>query len=174
MNPTARRADVIVQDIGTDTFVYDRRSDRAHSLTGVAGYVYRHADGTRTVDEITEGMSTALAAEADPLLTEAALWQLGEADLLEVPVAEVAGRTGLTRREAMRRFGAAVAIAAVSSIVAPSPAMARSGGGLGKGPKGPKDPKGPKKDKKDKKGKSSKPPKSYKAPKKSPKKSPWS
>ncbi|HEX5580894.1 MAG TPA: hypothetical protein VFX39_04900 [Gemmatimonadaceae bacterium] len=144
MNPTARRTDVIVQDVGPDTLVYDRLTDTAHSLSTAAGFVYRSADGSRTIEELTSGMSTELGVEPDVQVIEAALWQLEQANLLEAaPQTDSWGRR-MSRRQAVQRFGAALAVAAVTSIVAPTPAMARSGGGLGRGPKGPKSPKWPK------------------------------
>lgn len=129
MNPSARRNDVIVQDIGGETIVYDRLRDAAHSLSGVAGYVYHHADGVHSLADLTAGMSTALAVPADPRVVEAALWQLERAHLLEPPAVSAVAPRPISRRDAVRRFGvAALALASVSSIVAPTPAMARSVG----------------------------------------------
>ena len=131
MSPSARRSDVIVKDVSPDLLVYDQLRDAAHSLNPVAGYVYRHADGTRSVAELTAGMSPALGVADDQRLTEAALWQLERASLLDAPEA-LAAPANVSRREAVRRFGAAaLAVAAVTSIAAPTPAMAQSRGSLG-------------------------------------------
>jgi hypothetical protein len=139
MNPSARRADVIVQDTGSDTIVYDQLRDAAHSLSPVTGYVFRHADGSRSVDELRAAMSSELGVPDDAALVAAALWELESAHLLEQPATEDAPRRAMSRRDAVRRFGtAALALAAVTSIVAPTPAMAKSRGNLGgSGPNGP-------------------------------------
>lgn len=144
MNPIARRADVIVEDVGSDVFVYDRLTDKAHSLSGAAGFVYRNADGSHSVQELTERLGSELEMEPDARVIEAALWQLEQANLLEAAPEDGDGKRRMNRRQAVQRFGAALAMAAVTSIAVPTPAMARSGGGLGGGPKGPKAPKAPK------------------------------
>ena len=130
MPPTARRTDVIVQEVGPDTVVYDRLRDAAHSLNPVTGYVYKHVDGASSVDELTTSMSAALGTPVDPRVTEAALWQLDRVHLLERMAAADTSARAISRRQAVQRFGmAALSLAAVTSIVAPTPAMAQSGGG---------------------------------------------
>ena len=132
MNPSARRADVIVQDTGPDTIVYDQLRDAAHSLSPVTGYVFRHADGSRSVNELSAAMSSELGVADDAALVSAALWELESAHLLEQPATEDGARRPMSRRDAVRRFGtAALALAAVTSIAAPTPAMAKSRGNLG-------------------------------------------
>ena len=136
----ARREDLIIQQVEADTVVYDQLRDRAHSLGPVAGFVFRHADGSRSVDELAQRLQSELGLEADQKVVEAALWELERADLLQ-PDADAASTNLISRREAVRRFGTAtLAIAAVTSIAAPTPAMAKSNGNLG-GPKKPKKPK---------------------------------
>ena len=143
MNPHGRRADVIVQATGSETLVYDQLRDAAHSLSAVTGYVYQNADGTRSVEELSDGLSAELGVERDVAIVSAALWELERVHLLESP-ADEAKLDLVSRRTAVRRFGtAALGLAAISSIAAPTPAMARSAGGLhprggarGKGPGG--------------------------------------
>jgi hypothetical protein len=132
MNPKARQSDVIVQDVGLDTLVYDERKDTAHSLGRVAAYVFKHADGSLPVAALATGMHEALNLPAEPQLVEAALWELERADLLE---SSDPARRHINRRQALQRFGAALSAVAITTIVAPTPAMARSYGGIG-GPKG--------------------------------------
>ncbi len=145
MNPIARRTDVIVQEVGPDVVVYDQLTDTAHSLNGVAGFVYRSADGTRSATEIATRLGTELAVADAPELTEAALWQLEQANLLASPASKPTDRQ-MSRRAAVARFGAtALALATVTSLVAPTPAMARSGHSLH-----PRPSRGPKKGHKDK------------------------
>lgn len=137
MQPTARRADVIIQPAGSDLLVYDQLRDAAHSLSPVTGYVFRHADGTKSLDELSSGLAQALGVSEAPELVAAALSELERVHLLE----RTAGNGLMTRRAAVRRFGtAALALATISSIAAPTPAMARSwgstGSSKGRGPDG--------------------------------------
>ena len=127
MPPIARRTDVIVRDVGPETLVYDQLRDEAHSLSPVTGYVYKNVDGTSSVDELTTAMSKTLGTPADPRVTEAALWQLERVHLLERIAAADTSARAISRREAVQRFGmAALSLAAVTSIVVPTPAMAQS------------------------------------------------
>ena len=127
MPPIARRTDVIVRDVGPETLVYDQLRDEAHSLSPVTGYVYKHVDVTSSVDQLTTAMSKTLGTPADPRVTEAALWQLERVHLLERIAAADTSARAISRREAVQRFGmAALSLAAVTSIVVPTPAMAQS------------------------------------------------
>jgi hypothetical protein len=131
MNPKARKSGVIVQEVGSDTLVYDEVKDTAHSLGSVAGYVFKHADGSLPVSALATGMQETLDMPAEPQLVEAALWELERADLLEPTDSTMPARRDISRREALQRFGAALSAVAITSIVAPTPAMARSYGDIG-------------------------------------------
>ncbi len=84
--------------------------------------MWHRCDGTRDA----AGIAADLRAEGTPVTAEAvqyALGELGQARLLTGPVA----RAGVTRRELMRRLGAAaVALPIVTTIVAPTAATAQS------------------------------------------------
>ena len=120
------------QEIGTDTLVYDQLRDTAHSLNPVTGYVFRHADGTRTIDQLSSELSRDLGMDEDQALVSAALWELHRVHLLDDAfVIEEAPAKELNRREAIRRFGvAALTLVAITTVAAPTPAMAKSWGGI--------------------------------------------
>lgn len=142
MNPIARKSGLVVEFAGTDTLVYDKQRDVAHSLNPVTGYVFRNADGTRSIEELASELATALEMQADSALVSAALWELHRVNLLEGDafVFHDAAKAEVSRREAIKRFGvAALAVVAVTTIAAPTPAMARSFGGT-RGPRGPRPP----------------------------------
>ena len=126
--PRARTSDLVIKGIGDEVLVYDLTTHRAHSLNRVAAAVWRACDGTRGVDRLR----AAAAADAErPVPAEAvqyALQVLGRAGLLEGPVEE-----GLTRRQVMAKLGtaAAVALPAVTTIIAPTAAQAVSCKALG-------------------------------------------
>jgi hypothetical protein len=131
MNPKARHSDIIVQEVGPDTLVYDELRDTAHSLGSVVGYVFKHADGSLPVAALATGLQATLDVPADPELVNAALWELDRAELLEQADPAPRMRRDISRREALQRFGAALSAVAITSIVAPTPAMARSYGDFG-------------------------------------------
>jgi len=136
MKPSARKSDLVVEFAGSDTLVYDKLRDVAHSLNPVTGYVFRNADGTRTIEELSADLSRDTGIEADAALISAALWELHRVNLLEGEafVLEDVAKAEVSRREAIRRFGvAALAVVAVTTIAAPTPAMARSFGGINPG-----------------------------------------
>jgi hypothetical protein len=125
MYPKARTHGLISEQLGGETIVFDGERQKAHSLNRSASIVWRHSNGERSVAELATVLGTELGIEADESLVELALDELTGANLLE------AAPNGVTRRDAVRRMSfagaAAVALPAVLSIVAPTPAMAASG-----------------------------------------------
>ena len=55
-SPRARRDGLNVQVVGSEILVFDIANDTAHALNRPAAFVWQHADGTRTVDEIAREM----------------------------------------------------------------------------------------------------------------------
>jgi hypothetical protein len=117
-----------VHAVGGEVLLFDPRDDTAHALNKAAAFVWQHADGTRTVDDIARAMSDEFSAPADAQTVWYALEQLQKRDLLETSVNVPAPLRGLTRRQFLARAtGGAVLLAVVSSILAPTPAHAQSG-----------------------------------------------
>jgi len=141
VNPLARKENVIVQQVGADLVVYDELTDKAHSLNPVAAHVFAHADGTRDLAALAAAASADLGVPDELSIVEEALANLGTVELLDAGVP--APEKSIARREALKRLGiAAIALPVVTSLVAPSPLLARSrGGAKGKAPKKPKKPK---------------------------------
>jgi hypothetical protein len=143
MNPVSRRADVVVQEIGGETIVYDRLSDAAHALDPVAARVFRSATGERSVAELAALVSAELGVARDGGATERALRELEAADLLERAASGGAAARRLGRRQVLRRLAAAAVVPMVASIAVPAPLMAQSRNGGPNPSQGPK-PKPPK------------------------------
>ncbi len=144
MHPTARRADVIVQDVEGETLVDDQLRDAAHSLDAVAAFVFKKADGATWVAELTSLMGAELQMPSDERTTEAALRKLDRVHLLEAALPLPSAPRTLSRREALQHIGvAALALPVSTSIVTPTPtptptpAAAQSGRpGTGGSPRG--------------------------------------
>jgi hypothetical protein len=123
--PTARTQDLIVEELGDELLVYDRRTDVAHSLNAVATAVWRGCDGATDLDALAAAIAPRAGAEDAEALVLRALDELREKGLLE---AQRAAAPGLSRRQALGRIAgvgmAAVAAPLIVSAAAPTPADA--------------------------------------------------
>ena len=119
--PLGRTEGLLVEEVGSETVVYDTDSREAHCLSPLAAAVYAHCDGRTATERLSELASTRLGEPVSPEQVDAALAQLEECGLLVAPP------SGISRRQLVRRT--AVATAAVSaapmitSIVTPAHAQ---------------------------------------------------
>ena len=135
MHPKARSYKLLVHDVGGEVIIYDQHRETAHRLNPTAAFVWRHCDGSTSVETLTTLLAQEFGVPEDPNLVHLALNRLDQAELIKEPVALPAG---VSRRRMVQRLAAAAASVAlvpvVSSLVAPTPAMAQSapsGGGNG-------------------------------------------
>jgi hypothetical protein len=132
LHPRARQNDILVEQVGDETIVYDGERHEAHSLNRSASIVWQHSDGEHSVPQLAEVLGTEMGIEPDDSLVEYALDRLANAHLLEGAAIE-----SVSRRDAVRRLtlagAAAVALPVVLSMVAPTEAMAASGNQNGQG-----------------------------------------
>ena len=121
--PAAREEEMIVQEMKGEVLVYDQRQHRAHCLNETAALVWRRLDGQSTASEVAEQVSAATGVEVSAALVEMAVEELRRSGLL---AGAAGGRSGMSRREMMKRvgIGAAVALPVVASVVAPRAAEA--------------------------------------------------
>lgn len=128
MGIKARSDDLIVKELGRELAIYDEREHRAHELNATAATVWRHCDGKSSVSEIASAMAAESELPADEEIVELALDQLSRGGLLEEPWKRLEAPT--SRRQVIRRLGlvgtAALLLPAVTTIVAPTRAMAQS------------------------------------------------
>lgn len=124
MKPQTRRSGLLIRELPDEMLVYDQERHRAHCLNRTAAAVFRLADGTRSVDELTHALDPAAKSPDAAAAVKLALEQLSESSLLEGRPEESA--EGLTRRDVARRFGiaAAILLPAVVTVLAPTPAEA--------------------------------------------------
>jgi hypothetical protein len=144
MHPLARKG-LITEDLATETVVYDPESHRVHCLNQTVSFVWSRCDGRTTEEEIAQRLSGHVGLPPDPDIVRFALRQLTKAGLLANESVSRSALTHPSRRELARRLAllggtAAALMPAVSSILAPTPSMAKSGpegygsgGGGGKG-----------------------------------------
>ena len=130
MNPRARQENLVVQEIGDETIIYDEKSNHAHRLNRTAGLVWSHCDGQRSVADLV----SVLQRETDALVTEDMVWlaldRLEKEQLLQEKLVRPEDVARITRRDVLRKAalvgGMTLLIPVVQSMVAPTPAMAMS------------------------------------------------
>jgi hypothetical protein len=123
-----RRDDLILRELDDEAVVYDFVTQKAHCLNRAALAVFRLCDGKRGVPALARATATELGASADDHAEELvwlALAELDRARLLEDPLPR---RVDVARRALLKKMaltaGLSIALPAVWSILAPTPAYA--------------------------------------------------
>ena len=128
MTPVARQDNLLTQDVGDELVVYDQTRHRVHRLNQTAASVWRQCDGRTTIADMAMVLPQHEASEEVVWL---ALEKLGKAHLLESSVESPAEVRDQSRRDWMKRMafagGAALLLPVVTSMSAPTPAMANTG-----------------------------------------------
>ena len=127
MTLKARTEGLIIKELEGEIAVYDERDHRAHELNAAAAAVWKNCDGETPIDEIAEAVAADSELPADEGIVRMALDQLSRAGLLEQG-GQDAGT--VSRRQLIQRLSlagaAALLLPAVTTIVAPTRAMAQS------------------------------------------------
>jgi hypothetical protein len=128
--PRARTTQLLIEELDDELLVYDLAADRAHRLNATAAAVFRHADGTRTIEDLVDVLAGQVGVLADEDLVLITLDGLAEAKLVEDHAPRETKDARVSRRRFIQRAGAvsaaAVALPVVHSIVAPSAAQAQT------------------------------------------------
>lgn len=121
--PTARKEGLLVRELDDEVLVYDLHSHKAHCLNTTAALIWKHCDGQRSVSDIALILETHQDTPVHPDIVQLGLHQLGRTHLLEKQITGTPGNARLSRRDVIKRLGAAVAVAlpAVTSILSPIP-----------------------------------------------------
>jgi hypothetical protein len=127
MKPAARK-DLVTCPVREEVVVYDFRSHQARCLNRAAAAVFALCDGTRTPRQMASELSQTLGGPVDEEVVHLALGQLDEGALLDPPLGTA--KIDLGRRRLLKKMaltaGLSIALPAVWSIVAPTPAYAAS------------------------------------------------
>jgi hypothetical protein len=126
MRPLARTEDVIIEHIGDETIAFDKKHQKAHCLNKAAFVVWQHCDGRNSVNSLARLLPQGCDLPADRDLVLLALRQLKTAGLLDekTPTPSVGTRRELAKRVALLGV---TSVPVITSILAPTPAMASSG-----------------------------------------------
>jgi hypothetical protein len=124
--PRARKEGLLVQEMPDELLIYDLVRNKAHCLNQTAALVWKRCDGKTSVEQ----MVRVLEKETESPVDEAVVWiafdRLAKAHLLQGQARKWPGASGISRREVIRRIGAAAAVSLplVTSIVAPAAVQA--------------------------------------------------
>ena len=124
--PEARKEGLVVQELSGEVLVYDRERNKAHCLNSTAARVWEYCDGKKSVAQIARAIEGEINAPVDEDVIWLGVEQLSKIHLLQEHANLPEHKSGLSRREVMKRIGlaAAVALPVVTSIIAPTAAQA--------------------------------------------------
>ena len=133
--PRARKTELVIEELPSETIVYDLACHRAHCLNKTATLIWKCCDGQTSVEGLANRLSESTGLPPDPDVVRLGLHALSDSFLL---VDGTSGGGAPTRRELTKRLaafgaGAVAAIPVITSIVAPTRAMAGSGDDHGNG-----------------------------------------
>lgn len=119
-------ANLTIEELPDELMIYDPNRNKAFCLNQTAAFVWKHADGSRTVDEIADLMSKQMSKPVTREMIEFSLNILAKDGLLDAPAASMPIAPGLTRRSVLQKFGlGALALPAVTVLLV-SPARAHA------------------------------------------------
>jgi hypothetical protein len=129
-NPLARSENLVVEEVAGELLIYDTSTDRAHCLNESAAAIWRHCDGTRSVDKLANHLFPKLEASDATQIVRVGVERLRRRHLIEGALIKDA-KVDLSKRQMLKKVAILAAAAGVvapliSSIVAPSPAYAFS------------------------------------------------
>jgi hypothetical protein len=124
-HPSARSDDLLIEQLGDETIVYDLKSKDVHCLSPLAAGVFRLCDGNHTRAQMTEVINTGSTEPVSEDAVYEAVAQLQERHLLDVPPMIIKNNgDGISRRDFGKRSAVAgaafLAVPLISSIAAPT------------------------------------------------------
>lgn len=128
MKPQARKEELVIQEVGGETLVYDLKTNKAICLNQTSALVWQNCDGKKDVLEISKDMETQLGSKVSEDFVWFAVNQLEKENLLVEKEDKFYKFDGLSRREVIKKIGLAsvIALPLISTIVTPTAANAAS------------------------------------------------
>ena len=127
--PRVRQVDVLTEELQGERVVYDNGNKQIHRLNATMSRLWNHCDGTRTIDDLIAALQTDMGDRNARDLIIDGLNQLADANLLDPGSfggSTFSGhRIAITRRAAVTA-GVSIAVPMMTSILAPTPAAAKS------------------------------------------------
>lgn len=129
MEPKARHDDILVQEVGTELVIYDRKRHVAHSVSQPAAFVWQHCDGQTTIGDLATLLEEELHRPVDEEFIWLILDQLENNSLLRESMKQPGNGRRISRRQATQKLGEGALILVVPlvmSLIVPTPTMALS------------------------------------------------
>lgn len=132
-NLKSRDQNLVVQELGSETLIYDRTINKAYCLNETAAFVWKSLDGKTEVQEIAADLGRKTKTPVSEEIVWLAIDELKKDNLLANADDLPNYFEGMNRREVVRRIGLAsmIALPVIASLVAPTAAMAQSGTNCG-------------------------------------------
>jgi len=121
--PCSRADNLVIHELDDETLVFDTERNEAHCLNQTAALVWKHCDGKTTAAQAAQFLQSALNVTVDADLIWLAVKQLERFDLVEM----TRKSPRVSRRKLLSKYApAALALPAIMSITAPTPAQSAS------------------------------------------------
>ena len=126
MRPLARRDALLLQTVGSQLVVYDRKRRRLHVLNRSAALVWQHCNGQRDLAQLAQIVGRELGTPADDEVIRLALQKLDDAELLIAWQDSAPHADAVSRREMMSRAMGGLAAAVLMPVVTSCGSIAES------------------------------------------------
>ena len=119
--PAARQEGLLVRELDNEMLVYDLHRHKAHCLNSTAALIWKYCDGQSSESDIARIIEAEQNTPVHPDVVRLGLLQLRRTHLLERQITQTPGGAALSRRDLIKRLGAAAAVALplVTSVLAP-------------------------------------------------------
>jgi hypothetical protein len=125
--PLVRTNQLVCEDVSEECVIYDAREKRAHHLNSTSTWIWRRCDGNTTIEALADSLAQEFnVTDGLPVLVTG-LEQLETRELLDNPVdfnLLAVEQAAISRRAVVA--GGSVLMPLVVSILAPTPAAAKS------------------------------------------------
>lgn len=128
--PLARNKEIVIQQLKDETLIYDLTVNKAYCLNETSALIWEMCDGQTSVFAIREKLSKRLNLPAPEDLIWLAIDQFKKDNLLDTEQKNQPLKfDSVSRRAVIRQigFGSMLALPIISSLIAPTAAMAASG-----------------------------------------------
>jgi len=127
-HPIAKSENLLIEEVAGELLIYDVSDNRAHCLNESAAAIWRHCDGTRSIEKLAKQLFPKLEESDAQRLVHVGVERLRRRRLVDSSAA--AGQTvDLSKRQLLKKvatLAAAAGVAAplISTIIAPTAAHA--------------------------------------------------
>lgn len=126
--PKSRTKDLVVQELEKELLIYDLSNNKVFCLNESLALIWQYADGKNSVAHISILIGKKLKTKVSEEFVLLGLDQLKKDNLLENNTDFEINFDGLNRRQVIKKIGFAsmIALPLISSVIAPTSAMAAS------------------------------------------------